>query len=79
MRYFLKATHPNYPDGWIASDGMFIVVTPNASHAEAFPMRNVEQYRQYAMRAWPNSTIIPVECNSRKIIPENMRKLINIA
>lgn len=79
MHYFLKATHPNYPDGWIASDGMFMVVTPDIIHAEAFSMRNVEHYRQYALQAWPGSTIIPVECNSQKLIPQNMRNLLNIA
>jgi hypothetical protein len=64
---------------WIGVEyGAYIIVN-SALHAEAFHMRDVEQTRQYTLRVFPGCTCFPIECSSNKIIPENMRQLMNCA
>lgn len=50
----------------------------NALYAEAFEPKHVEIIRQYALVAWPDCTCEPIECSSSKLIPRNMRRLMNL-
>lgn len=68
---------------WVYSENhsnlMFGKLQTSALYAEAFAPQYVEQVRQYALKAWPGCECVPVEASSNKIIPENMRKVLNIA
>lgn len=51
----------------------------DAMYAEAFAPQHVEEFRNLTLTAWPGCECFPIECSSNKIIPENMRKVLNIA
>ena len=57
----------------------YINLTSDALAAEAFKPAFVEHFRQCVENVFPGSMCHPIECNSNEIIPEKMRKLMNIA
>lgn len=64
---------------WVGMEQTAMVIVNSALYAEAFHMRDVEQARQHVLKVFPYCECFPVECSSNKIIPENMRQLMNCA
>lgn len=82
MEFYIKGTHRNYKNVvWIETIPAFIgfVARPcaNALHAHAFDNDNVEMMRQIFSVNYPDYEWTPVSASS-SIIPENMRKAINL-
>lgn len=85
MRFYIKGTMPDGRERWVAvkpvphlgKGAHEIYLFSSAICAEAFEMRDVEKIRQFAETIYAIK-FEPIECNSRKLIPENMRKVLQL-
>lgn len=79
MFYLKVNTYEPRPPLWLWTGDGKLYLSRNVLAAEAFEPQYVERMRQIAEHMFPGSKCEPVECSSRQLIPETMRKVLNIA
>jgi len=83
LHYYLQlvTTETNKHCGWAFYEPTtsFYYVHPSALYAEAFSVRRVEKARQ-TIQTIVGATVqvVSIECNSRSLIPDQMKKVINL-
>lgn len=78
--YYLHIHFPNHEKCfWAFMENGSLFASERADFASAFQPQYVEKLRQQVIKNWPKAECFPIECSSRQIIPENMRKIMNIA
>ena len=84
--FYIKGKHVEYGGIlWLEAGpssgglGLLIAPTPCVLYAEAFEGDTVEAIRGVHQMHYPEYKWIIVEADSRKLIPEKMRKVINCA
>lgn len=84
--FYIKGKHNTYGNVlWLEAGpapngiGFLVAPTPNPLYAEAFESHMVEAVRGIHQLHYPDYKWIIVEADSRKIIPNKMRKVINCA
>lgn len=83
--FYIHVHLPNKPTKcfWMhtvpGADNLSLKLNINAYCAEAYDEFELTRRIFQASMIWPGCTIIAIECDSSKLIPTNMRRLLNIA